>query len=274
MLPIAAVLAALAGIILGGPTLRLRGDYLAIVTLGFGEIVQILARNSPKYTNGPRGVSFVPHLQVHALGIDYVFTNKALPYYYVLLAIIVLVMIAFSRLQKSRVGRAMAAVREDEVAAEASGVAPVKYKLIAFAIGASVSGFAGVLFATKQFFDPVTFSLQASILVLTIVIFGGMGRVGGPIIGAIVLQGLSYELRDPLPIIGFQVPDADRYIYFGAIIMLMMVFRPQGLLADGGRRKPRANPNASPGSMDALPPGSLLTPDEIDTTLATEGEHS
>ena len=93
VLPVAAVIAAIAGIILGGPTLRLRGDYLAIVTLGFGEIVQILARNSPKYTNGPRGVSFVPHLQIHALGIDYVFTNKALPYYYVLLTIIVLVMI-------------------------------------------------------------------------------------------------------------------------------------------------------------------------------------
>jgi branched-chain amino acid transport system permease protein len=236
--PVAVAVAALAGIILGGPTLRLRGDYLAIVTLGFGEIVQILARNSDGITNGSRGAFGVPGLSVHLGPLEYVFPRtKALPYYYLLLAILVLVMIAFSQLERSRVGRALAAIREDEVAAEASGVPTLRYKLVAFAIGASTSGFAGVLFSTKQFFNPETFSLQASILVLTIVIFGGMGSLFGVVLGAVVLQGLAYVLRDPIPLIGFQVADADRFIYFGAVIIIMMVFRPQGLVPS--RRRSR-----------------------------------
>jgi len=250
--PIAVVIAAIAGGILGGPTLRLRGDYLAIVTLGFGEIVQILARNSDDITNGSRGAFGVPKLSVHVGAVRYTWTNKALPYFYLLLAIVVLVMIAFSRLERSRVGRALAAIREDEVAAEASGVPTLRYKLVAFAIGASTSGFAGVLFATKQFFNPETFSFQASILVLTIVIFGGMGNIFGVVLGAVVLQGLTYALRDPLPVIGFKVPDADRYIYFGAVIILMMVFRPQGLLPSRRRRREIQLSEEGLGSADAL----------------------
>jgi branched-chain amino acid transport system permease protein len=166
-------------------------------------------------------------------------------------------MIAFSRLERSRIGRALAAIREDEVAAEASGVPTLRYKLLAFAIGASTSGFAGVLYASRQFFNPETFSLQASILVLTIVIFGGMGNVFGAVVGAVVLQGLAYFLRDPLPLIGFKVPDADRFVYFGAVIMIMMVFRPQGLVPSRRRTREIAMSEQGLGSADALGSGEV-----------------
>ena len=168
-------MAALAGTILGGPTLRLRGDYLAIVTLGFGEIVQILANNASGVTGGAQGAFGVPKLSVDVGPARYAFTlgTKPLPYYYLVLGIIVLVMIAFRRLERSRTGRAWAAIREDEVAAAATGVRTLRYKLLAFAIGASTSGFAGVIFASSQFFNPMSFGYQQSILVLTIVIFGG-----------------------------------------------------------------------------------------------------
>ena len=262
--PVALVLASLAGIILGGPTLRLRGDYLAIVTLGFGEIVQILARNSDSITNGSRGAFGVPPLSINIGGLSYTWGQDPLPYYYLLLAIVVLVMIAFSRLERSRVGRALAAIREDEVAAEACGVPTLRYKLVAFAIGASTSGFAGVLYASRQFFNPETFSLQASILVLTIVIFGGMGNIVGVVLGAVVLQGLAYFLRDPLPLIGFQVPDADRFVYFGAVIMIMMVFRPQGLLPSTRRTREIKLSELGQGSAD-----SLGGPEAIAATGAT-----
>jgi branched-chain amino acid transport system permease protein len=253
--PVAVALAALAGIVLGGPTLRLRGDYLAIVTLGFGEIVQKVAINADQYTNGPRGAFGVPTLSIHLGGFDYVWGPGPLPYYYLLLAILVLVMVAFSQLERSRIGRGLAAIREDEIAAEACGVPTLRYKLLAFAIGASTSGFAGVLFASRQFFSPDTFSLQASILVLTIVIFGGMGNIFGTVLGAVVLQGLAYRLRDP--IFGFQVQDADRFIYFGAVIMLMMVFRPQGLLPSRRRSREITLSEAGVGSADSLGTGEV-----------------
>lgn len=255
--PIALVLASIAGIVLGGPTLRLRGDYLAIVTLGFGEIVQILANNSDSITNGSRGAFGVPPLSVHLFGQSYSWNSNNLPSYYLLLGIVVIVMIAFSRLERSRIGRALAAIREDEVAAEACGVPTLRYKLLAFAIGASTSGFAGVLLATKQFFNPQTFSLQASILVLTIVIFGGMGNIVGVVLGAVVLQGLAYFLRNPIPLIGFQVPDADRFIYFGAVIMVMMVFRPGGLLPSRRRKREIMLSEEGIGSADALGSGQM-----------------
>jgi branched-chain amino acid transport system permease protein len=245
---VALIVAAIAGVILGGPTLRLRGDYLAIVTLGFGEIVQLLAKNAQGITNGSRGAFGVPPLSVNLFGLKYKWGLSALPYYYLILGIIVLVMLAFNALNRSRTGRALAAIREDEIAAEAMGVPTLKYKLIAFAIGASVSGFAGVIFATKQFFDPSSFSFQASILVLTVVIFGGMGSIFGVVLGAVVLQGLLFNLRGT-------VPDADRYIYFGAVIMLMMVFRPQGLLPSRRRSREIAMSEAGLGHADSTMSG-------------------
>jgi len=227
VMPIAVLTAILAGVILGGPTLRLRGDYLAIVTLGFGEIVRITAVNSDKLTNGPQGAFGIPHFSA----FGYKWTLDSLPYYYLLVVIVVLVVFLFRRLDDSRVGRAWAAIREDEVAAAASGIPPLRFKLLAFAIGASTSGFAGVIYASKVgFINPDNFPLILSILVLTMVIFGGMGNIYGVILGAAVLGWLPNVLRD-------YVPAADRFIYFGALLIVMMVFRPQGLLPS--RRRAR-----------------------------------
>jgi branched-chain amino acid transport system permease protein len=249
--PIALAIAAAAGILLGGPTLRLRGDYLAIVTLGFGEIVQKVANNADGFTNGSRGAFGVPKLSINVGPINYRWGIDPLPYYYLLLVLIVLVMLAFSALERSRIGRGLAAIREDEVAAEATGVPTLRYKLLAFAIGASTSGIAGVIFATKQFFNPQTFSLQASLLVLTIVIFGGMGSLFGVVLGAIVIQGTFFFLRDV-------VPANDRYIYFGALIMVMMVFRPQGLLPSRRRSQEIALVESGGASAEMLGAGTVV----------------
>jgi branched-chain amino acid transport system permease protein len=225
--PIAVAAALLAGVILGGPTLRLRGDYLAIVTLGFGEIVRIVAVNSDSLTNGPQGAFGIPHFSA----FGYHWTLDSLPYYYLLLVVVALVVFFFRRLDDSRVGRAWAAIREDEVAAAASGIPTLKFKLLAFAIGASTSGFAGVIYASKVgFINPDNFPLLLSILVLTMVIFGGMGSIYGVILGAAVLGWLPNYLRD-------YVPAQDRFIYFGALLIVMMIFRPQGLLPS--RRRSR-----------------------------------
>ncbi|MCW2779106.1 MAG: amino acid/amide transporter rane protein 2, family, partial [Frankiales bacterium] len=176
VIPIAILVSMLAGVILGGPTLRLRGDYLAIVTLGFGEIVRILAVNGDNIgghniTDGPRGAT-IPSLRFHVGPVDYTWGLDSLPYYYLVLGFIVVVVIGFKRLEDSRVGRSWTAIREDEVAAAATGVPTVRYKLLAFAIGASTSGLSGVLYASKVgFFAPDNFLLVASRLVLTRVIF-------------------------------------------------------------------------------------------------------
>ena len=251
VVPIAILATLLAGVLLGGPTLRLRGDYLAIVTLGFGEIVRILAVNGDAFfghnvTNGPRGAFGIPHPAVHLLGINYEWTLSSLPYYYLLLVLVIALLIAFNRLENSRVGRAWTAIREDEVAAAASGVPTVKYKLMAFAIGASTSGFAGVLYASKVgFISPDNFLLLFSILVLTMVIFGGMGSLPGVVLGAAVLQWLPQELRG-------KVPAEDRYIYFGALLILMMIFRPQGLLPSRRRSREIKLSEEGIGGADSL----------------------
>src|SRR5579863_160152 len=170
VIPLAVLAAMLAGVVLGTPTLRLRGDYLAIVTLGFGEIIQIVATTLGSVTGGAQGVVGIKRFSIHTLGIHYVFPVGAqanVPYYYLLLIFVVLALGIFHLLENSRVGRAWTAIREDEVAAEACGINPLKYKIMAFAIGASTSGFAGVLFASKiGFIDPPSFSVQMSILVL------------------------------------------------------------------------------------------------------------
>ena len=229
--PVAVLIAMLAGLLLGAPTLRLRGDYLAIVTLGFGEIVRITAVNTDSFTNGPRGTFGVPHFSINLGPIHYKWTLSQLPYYYLLLVVIGVVWFALARLEDSRIGRAWTAIREDEVAAEASGVPTLKLKLMAFAIGASTSGFAGVLFASKVgSFTPDNFVLLQSILVLVMVIFGGMGSIPGAILGAVVLGWLPEALRG-------RVPPTDRFIYFGALLVAMMIFRPQGLLPSKRRAR-------------------------------------
>ncbi len=214
----------IAGVLLGAPTLRLRGDYLAIVTLGFGEIIQIIAINNPgNLTGGPTGPN-VPHpvLDLGPLHITWGLDN--LPYWYLLLIFIGLMVVLFYRLEGSRLGRAWAAIREDEVAAQATGINTTQAKLLAFAIGASTSGLAGVFFATQVgYFDPSEFSLQNSILIVAYVVFGGMGSLPGAIAGAAVLTWLPQFLKD-------QVPLADRQLWIGALVLAMMIFRPAGLI--------------------------------------------
>ena len=234
-IPFAIATAMLAGVVLGAPTLRLRGDYLAIVTLGFGEIIEIVATNLNGVTGGAQGVIGIPHPSLHLFGVQYRWSIASLPYYYLILAFIVIVLVAFRSLENSRVGRAWSAIREDEVAAESAGINVLKYKVMAFSIGASTSGFAGMLTASKiGFVEPGDFTVQLSILVLVLVIFGGMGSLPGAVIGAAVLQWVPWYLRVH-PLFGFQ--PQDLYVYLGALLVLMMIFRPVGLVPSRRRRR-------------------------------------
>jgi ABC-type branched-subunit amino acid transport system permease subunit len=221
-----------AGVALGAPTLRLRGDYLAIVTLGFGEIIRIVAINNPgEITNSTRGPERpVPHPHINLGLVDLKWDSSPLPYWYLLLFILGAVVVFFIRLERSSVGRAWAAVREDEVAARACGVDTTQAKLLAFAIGASTSGLAGVFFASQiGYFNPDNFLLANSILVLAYVVFGGMGSMTGVMIGAAFLTWLPEFLKD-------QVPADDRQMWIGAVLLLMMIFRPAGLIPERRRR--------------------------------------
>jgi ABC-type branched-subunit amino acid transport system permease subunit len=230
-IPFAIVACLVAGVILGAPTLRLRGDYLAIVTLGFGEIIRIMAVNANGVTNGPRGVSpEVPHPTLNLGFIRLQWGLNNLQYWYLLLFFVVIVVLLFRRLEHSRIGRSWAAIREDEVAAAATGINTTRIKLLAFAIGASTSGLAGVLFASQVgFFNPDNFILANSILVVAYVVFGGMGSLPGVMVGAASLVWLQEFLRD-------QVPPPDRQMWVGALLLLMMIFRPGGLIPARRRR--------------------------------------
>jgi branched-chain amino acid transport system permease protein len=212
------VLASVSGVILGAPTLRLRGDYLAIVTLGFGEIVRITAINTNEI-GGARGLTPVPH-PPNLFGVE--FLLDPLPYYYLVLAMIVLAIVFSLRLERSRVGRAWTAIREDEDAAELMGVPTFKFKLLAFAIGAMVGGLAGVVWSGKVIFiAPTNFPFILSATILAAVLLGGAGNLPGVIVGAFLIAWLPERFR------GF----ADyRILVFGAALVLMMALRPQGLL--------------------------------------------
>jgi ABC-type branched-subunit amino acid transport system permease subunit len=224
-IPFAVVICLLAGLALGAPTLRLRGDYLAIVTLGFGEIIRIVAVNADKVTNGSQGPqSQVPHPVINLGPVKITWGLNQLQYWYLLLVFVLVVVLAFRRLENSRIGRSWAAIREDEVAAQATGINTFRVKLLAFAIGASTSGVAGVFFASQiGFFTPDNFLLNNSILVVAYVVFGGMGSLPGAIAGAALLTWLPEFLKD-------QVPAADRQMWIGAVVLLMMIFRPGGLI--------------------------------------------
>jgi branched-chain amino acid transport system permease protein len=223
VLPVGMLFAGLSGVILGAPTLRLRGDYLAIVTLGFGEIIHNTANNLNSI-GGPRGISNIPHppaISTPIIHFKYAVLDPK-PYYWTLLTLIIVVIIAVRRLERSRVGRAWTAIREDEDAAELMGVPTFKFKLWAFAIGAMIGGLAGVVFATKVIsITPDNFVFQFSILFVAAVVLGGSGNLAGVIVGAIVVGYLPERFRS------FQ---NTRYLWFGAALVAMMVFRPQGLL--------------------------------------------
>lgn len=263
---------ALTGVVLGLPVLRLRGDYLAIVTLGFAEVVRALVNNLDKpinLTNGPRGISpiskpplfFQPLLEFFGLRVA---EAKLYPlyFYFLILMMVCAIILVTRRLENSRVGRAWKAIREDEVAAEAMGVPVVRMKLLGFAVGASFAAAVGVLFAAKQvFINPESFTFMESIGVLAMVILGGMGSIPGAILGATgvtilnlqLLKGMSLWLNGlrqsgaelTIPLLGsyslsqlpaqFEPAKYERMV-FGLILILMMIFRPQGVLPPSRER--------------------------------------
>ena len=239
------VAAMLAGIILGAPTLRLRGDYLAIVTLGFGEMVRIVARNLDSVTIGSRGITAIPHPQIpYAPGHRYLFGLAPVGYYYVLLLLVILMEGIITRLNDSRVGRAWHAIREDELAAASMGVPTVRMKLLAFAIGASTAGAAGMLTAARvNYVSPDSFTLLQSILVLAAVVLGGMGSIRGSILGASAIIIVPEFIRSRSP--SFQ---DYRFLIFGAILVIMMIFRPQGLIPSKRRAIELTGAVAMPGA--------------------------
>lgn len=221
-LPIGGLVAAIFGIILGLPVLRLKGDYLAIVTLGFGEIVRIVLENWNEFSKGPSGISEIPGPWFFGMKLN---SYQHIMYiYYVALMLTILVIVFTNRLQSSRIGRALMAMREDEIASEAMGIDITKTKLTAFAFSAAIAGVAGVLFAAKTtFINPQSFTFMESAIILSIVVLGGMGSITGVIIAALVLILLPEYLRE----LGNY-----RMIIFGASMVLMMLFRPQGLISN------------------------------------------
>ena len=228
--PIAIAMALVAGVILGAPTLRLRGDYLAIVTMGFGEIIRICARNLDNVTNGAAGITNVPVPPGPEVD-GRAFFNVSEPERWYWLALVVLIILIFMarRLEHSRVGRAWLAIREDEDAAAIMGVAAFKYKLWAFAIGASVGGMAGLLFGSKQqYVEPNGFMLNLSFLFVAMVVIGGSGNIVGVLIGAFLLTYLPERFRE------FQ---EWRPFAFGVALVAVMILRPQGLVPS--RRRAR-----------------------------------
>ncbi len=253
-LPLGAMVACLFGVLLGAPTLRLRGDYLAIVTLGFGEIIRIFLNNlnAPvNITNGPQGISAIDPIRIgefplnstHELfGISFPAVHL---HYYLFLCLTLLVMFASSRLQNSRIGRAWMAIREDEVAAAAMGINTRNIKLLAFAMGATFGGLSGGLFAGFQgFISPESFGLTESIMIVCMVVLGGMGNIGGVVLGSVLLVLLPEALRHgagPMQqaLLGKMLidPESLRMLLFGLALIIVMLVRPAGLWPSTQRRR-------------------------------------
>ncbi|MFP5467425.1 MAG: branched-chain amino acid ABC transporter permease [Gammaproteobacteria bacterium] len=244
---VAAALAGIVGMILGAPTLKLRGDYLAIITLGFGEIIRIFLLNMDRplnITNGPKGISQIDALTVfgfnmgqrHTLSIgDWSFTFQPVTlYYYLFLFFVILAVIISYRIQDSRVGRAWMAIREDEIAAKAMGLNTRNLKLLAFGMGATFGGMSGVLFASFQrFVSPESFSLMESVMVVAMVVLGGIGHIPGVILGALMLAGLPELLRH-LPDLSHMTggrlgPEILRQLLIALAMVVIMLIRPKGL---------------------------------------------
>lgn len=236
--PIAMVVTALAGLILGIPTLRLRGDYLAIVTLGFGEIIRLLADNLGGITNGPRGLNEVAYPRVgqteklpegvFSSGNSSGDANYGTWWFWLGLALLVAILLLVGNLERSRAGRAWVAIREDEDAAEVMGVNTFKFKLWAFVIGAAIGGLSGALYAGQvQYVAPPTFNIINSMLFLSAVVLGGQGNKLGVIFGAFVIVYLPNRLLG-VEFMGINLGDL-KYLFFGLALVVLMIFRPQGL---------------------------------------------
>jgi branched-chain amino acid transport system permease protein len=254
ILPIGAAIAALFGIALGAPTLKLRGDYLAIVTLGFGEIIRIFLNNLSRpvnITNGPQGIARIDPFRAGEFdfakyqtvaGLEF---SGPIKYYYLLLLAVIAVILVNVRLQNSRIGRAWEAIREDETAARAMGINTRNLKLLAFAMGASFGGLAGGMFSAIQgFISPESFTLVESIMVVSMVVLGGMGNIWGVILGALLLSFVPEILRwtvEPVQaaLFGRQIidPEVIRMLIFGLALVLVMIFRPAGLLPSAVRKR-------------------------------------
>ena len=240
LLFIGAGLAALFGFLLGAPTLRLHGDYLAIVTLGFGLIVPQIFQNLTQYTGGPNGISGLdtPSFFGHSFG------QSTVPFYYVLLVTVAIVIALVNNLRNSRLGRGWMAIREDQLAAKHVGINTTGVQIAAFAFGASIAGLAGVIFAAKlSLVSPDLFTYQTSILVLSMVVLGGMGNIPGVIIGAVVLALVNGAV---LPQINALVNGAlhtnldltnFNFFIYGAILVALMLFRPEGVLPNRERQQ-------------------------------------
>jgi branched-chain amino acid transport system permease protein len=266
VIPLAAGLAGLAGVMLGTPVLKLRGDYLAIVTLGFGEIIRVFLNNMEhpiNITNGPRGLDRIDSLSFFGIDFgksltigDFTIPSVTL-YYYLFLSLVVISVIICHRLEVSRIGRAWMAIREDEIAAKAMGINTRNMKLLAFGMGATFGGVAGAMFASFQgFVSPESFSLQESIMIVAMVVLGGMGHLPGVILGAVLLAALPEVLRyvaGPLQQLTGGRLDASilRQLLIALAMISIMLLRPRGLwpAREHGKGAAAAVPDApSPGS--------------------------
>ena len=235
-----ALVAAAFGVILGAPTLRLRGDYLAIVTLGFGEIVPQVLRNLDRFTNGPNGIVAIdqPSIGHYQFGFD------PTPYYYLYFVVIVICLIVLNNLRHSRLGRAWMAIREDELAAEHMGINTTAVKLLAFSIGAAFAGIAGVIYASKvTTIGPDDFQFQLSVMILLAIVLGGIGNLAGVLVGGTIIALLNFlilpQASNWVQALGFKFGIAwmqgvdltdYHFLIFGLILVLVMLFRPEGLV--------------------------------------------
>ncbi len=221
VLPGAMFLGALCGVLLGYPVLRLRGDYLAIVTLGFGEIIRLVLENWGSFTMGPSGISGIARPPL--FGVEMGAMQATTYMYYIMIGLLIFTIFVVNRLKNSRIGRAWEALKEDEVACQAMGIDKAKTKLTAFALGATWAAMGGVCFAANiGFINPGSFTLMESIVILSIVVVGGMGSIPGVMLGALVLVLLPEWLRGL---------EQFRMLAFGGFLVLIMVFRPQGLIS-------------------------------------------
>jgi len=264
------VLAGVLGVMLGAPTLRLRGDYLAIVTLGFGEIIRVFLNtldHPVNITNGPKGLDAIDSIRIWGLNLgrplkigDYTISSVSL-YYYLFLVLVIFTVIISHRLQLSRVGRAWMAIREDEIAAKAMGINTRNMKLLAFGMGASFGGISGAMFAAFQgFVSPESFSLMESVMIVAMVVLGGIGHLPGVILGAVLLAALPEVLRyvaGPLQSMTDGRLDASilRQLFIALAMIVIMLLRPRGLWPspEHGKSLKRRQGDATPGTPIEAP---------------------
>ena len=261
VIPIGAGLAGLFGVLLGAPTLKLRGDYLAIVTLGFGEIIRVFMNNLDNpvnITNGPKGLGAIDPMSVlghplsRKLDLGFVELSSVTQYYYLFLSLVLVSVLICYRLQTSRIGRAWMAIREDEIAAKAMGINTRNLKLMAFGMGATFGGVAGVMFASFQgFVSPESFSLMESVMIVAMVVLGGLGHLPGVILGAVLLSALPEVLRfvaGPLQAMTDGRLDAAilRQLLIALAMIIIMLWRPRGLWPAPEHGKVLSNPGDKP----------------------------